>query len=156
MGDCAVVIFHCTKDHAVSPAVYLHLHGGLVLNFLEAALPKMRTGDAGYSCARFIGICDKAIPGNASLGVINVPGVASNVSKRDRPDAYTKLMAEARKLDFGDRGIFLVEVDHWQITHAGSTTCAYGDLGDGFAMQEGTSLRSANGVLQLPAEKAAK
>lgn len=156
MGDCAVVIFHSTEDHSVSPAVYLHRHGGLVLNFLEAALPKMRTGDAGYSCARFIGLCDKAIPGNASLGVLNVPGVAANVADRHNPDAHDKLMAEARKLDFGDRGIFLVDVDHWRVTHAGSATSAYGDLGDGFGMQEGTALRSAKGIVQLPAANAGK
>lgn len=156
MSDCAIVIFHSTEDHLVSPAVYLHQHGGLVLNLLEAALPKMRTGDTGYSCARFIGICDKAIPGNASLGVLNVPGVAANPSDRDSPEAHDKLMAEARKLDFGDRGIFLVDVDHWRVTHAGSTASAYGDLGDGFAMQEGTSLRSVKGVVQLPAAKAGK
>jgi hypothetical protein len=51
MGDCAIVIFHSAKDHSVSPAVYLHSHAGLVLNFLEGALRRMRTGDAGYSSA---------------------------------------------------------------------------------------------------------
>jgi hypothetical protein len=56
----------------------------------------------------------------------------------------------------GDRGIFLVDVDRWQVTHAGSTTCAYGDLGDGFGMQEGTALRSVKGTVQLPAAKAGK
>jgi hypothetical protein len=154
MGDRAIVIFHSPKDHSVSPAVYLHSHAGLLLNLLEGALPRMRTGDAGYSCARFIGICHDEIPGNASLGVYNVPGTAADAAERHKPAEYDRLMAAARRIDYGDRGVFLVDVDRWRVEHAGTAMCAYGDMGDGFGRQEGTTLNSPHGVVQLPAAKA--
>lgn len=152
MGDRAIVIFHSPTDHSVSPAVYLHSHAGLLLNFLENALPRMRTGDPAYSCARFIGICHDEIPGNASLGVYNVPGTAADAAERHKPAEYDRLMAAARRIDFGDRGVFLVDVDRWRVEHAAGTgTCA---SGDGFGQQEGTTLYSFHGIVQLPAAKA--
>jgi len=154
MGDCAIVIFHSEQQSEVSPAVYLHLHGGLVLRILEMALPSMKTGDAGYSCARFIGCCHEGIPPNTGLGVLNVPGVAMNVAERQSPESFKQVMAEARKFDWGGRGIFLVDVDHWRVTHAGSCDCDYGDIGDGFGMQEEIELESVAGVVQLPSDAA--
>jgi hypothetical protein len=155
MGDCAIVIFHSRARCEVSPAVYLHWHGGCVLALLETALPHMRTQDAGYSCARFVGVCHQAIPPNTGLGVQNLPAVACGVDQRRTAGAYERVLDEAKKFDWGDRGVFLVDVDAWRVGHAGSCTTAYGDTGDdGFGMQEQTELRAMDGVVQLPAESA--
>lgn len=153
MGDCAIVIFHSRKRRTVSPGVYLHMHAGVVVALLETALPDMRTNDAEYSCARFIGHCHELIPPNTGLGVSNLPGTASDVAARRTPEHYRRLMSEAQQFDWGGRGIFLVDVDRWRVRHAGSRDCPYGDIGDGFGLQE-TDLKSVRGVVQLPAEEA--
>src|SRR3954454_2091969 len=119
MGDCAVVIFHSRKRRDVSLGVYLHMHAGVVLYLLEKALPDMRTGDAEYSCARFIGHCHGFIPPNTGLGVSSLPGVASDPAAPRTPEHYRMLMAEARRFDSGGRGVFLVDVDRWRVRHAG-------------------------------------
>ncbi|HWE96536.1 MAG TPA: hypothetical protein VG269_21420 [Tepidisphaeraceae bacterium] len=154
MGDCAIIIFHSEQQLDVSPAVYLHAHGGCVLATLEMALSVMKTTDAGYSCARFIGCCSQTIPPNNSLGVQNIPGTASDVGQRNTPEHYQRLMEEAQKFDWGGRGTFLVDVDRWQVRHAGSCSCDYGDIEDGFGLQEFTELKSIEGIVQLPADKA--
>jgi hypothetical protein len=88
------------------------------------------------------------------LGVLNIPGTASDVRQRDTPEHYQRLMEEAQKFDWGGRGIFLVDLDRWQVSHAGSCSGEYGDIGDGFGMQEFTDLKSVEGTVQLPANKA--
>jgi hypothetical protein len=147
MGDCAVIVFHSPRSQSVSPAVYLHHHGACILALLETALPTLRTGDASYSCARFVGHCHQHIPGVTGLGVDNLPA-------RRTPDptapAYPHLLDAARNFDHGQRGVFLVDVDAWTVTHAGSTTGDHGDYGDGFDGQEQTSLLSLHGTVTLP------
>ena len=150
MGDCAIVIFHSKKQNDVSPAVYLHSHGGCVLVLLETAMPQMRS-EPSYACARFIGRCHEVIPGMLGLGVENLPGVAEDVASRRTPEHYERMLANAKEFDYGGRGIFLVDVDEWRVEHFGSTETDYGDTGDGFDMQEETELESVNGVVQLPA-----
>ena len=151
MGDCAIIIFHSKKQSEVSPAVYLHSHGGCVLVLLETALEHMRSSDPAYCCARFIGRCHEVIPGKTGMGVMNLPGVADEVKLRHKPAEYERMMVAAKEFDYGGRGIFLVDVDGWRIEHFGSTETDYGDTGDGFDMQEETELQSVNGVVQLSA-----
>jgi hypothetical protein len=43
-----------------------------VLDDLQAALPRLRTGNAAYACARFIGYCHEKLDGINSLGVNNL------------------------------------------------------------------------------------
>jgi hypothetical protein len=150
MSDCATVIFHSQVQKQISPAVYLHWHGGCVLVLLETAMERMRTSDAGYSCARFIGRCHEVIPDNTSLGVYNLPGDQTDISSSKSSDAYNNLLLQAEKFHFGGRGTYLVDVDEWRVRHTGSTMTAYGDTGDGFGMQEQTDLRSVDGIVQLP------
>lgn len=152
MGDCAVVIFHDPPTGMVSPAVYLHHHGGCVLALLETGLPLMRTGDAGYSCARFIGHCHTNIPGITGLGVYNLPAMPK--VGNESPADYTRTLAAAREFNFGQRGIYLVDVSRWRVEHAGSTVGQYGDYGDGFDQQESTTLKSIGGIVELPAHLA--
>lgn len=154
MSDCAIVIFHSRQQREVSPAVYLHMHGGCVLAFLEISLSSMRTGDAGYSCARFVGVCHEAITPNTGLGLHNLPGTATDVAARRTTEHFDRLLSVARKFDWGGRGIFLVDVDKWQVEHEGSLDCPYGDVEDGFGLQDHTELTLVEGVVQLPAEKA--
>lgn len=100
MGDRAVVIFH-DDGGEMSPCAYLHSHGSRVEALLRSALPRMRTGDASYSCARFIGECAMNIGGNLGLGVFNSP----------------ETIAEVREKEFshGDAGVFLVSVVSWSV-----------------------------------------
>jgi hypothetical protein len=156
MSDCATVVFFSRIQRTVSPAVYLHHHGGCVLNFLESALPVMRSGDPEYSCARFTGFCHGAIPPNVSLGVFNLYPMPS-ISADDRSDAgFEQMMEKAKASNRGGRGIFLVDVDRWTVKHAGSLECPYGDIGEGFDLQEATELRPVNGTVRLPADKAGR
>ena len=71
MGSSGVVVF--VDGENVSPGIYLHWHGDRVQELLEKALPRLRRGDAGYSAARFCGVCHELIPGNLSLGLITAP-----------------------------------------------------------------------------------
>ena len=71
MGDRAVIIM---AENGVrhDVAVYLHWNGENAIELIEAALPRMRHGDASYSTARFIGCCHNEIDGNLSLGCFAV------------------------------------------------------------------------------------
>jgi hypothetical protein len=64
-------------------------------------------------------------------------------------------MDDLRGGDWEERGMFLVSVDTWRIRHAGGRTNAYGSTGDGFGMQD-AELKSARGVVQLPADTAGR
>src|SRR5687768_9705152 len=119
MGDQARIIFHSTSRLIVSPMVYLHLHGGLALSLIDAALPRMRTKDAGYSCARFIGTCHEGMPGNTGLGVDNVPDVGAAADESPK-DAYRRRMDYLKGVAWEVRGLFIVDVDRWRIRHADS------------------------------------
>jgi hypothetical protein len=92
MGDRAVVVF--VGGGQVSPAVYLHAHGGLVPELLVAAVPRMRKGDVDYAAARFIGECHERIPGALSLGCSNI----------------TAEQLAHENFSPGDAGVFLVNV----------------------------------------------
>jgi hypothetical protein len=72
VSDPINVVFHSPATCDISPMVYLHWGGGTVLNDLEGALPRLRTGNAGYACARFIGYCHEKLDGINSLGVNNL------------------------------------------------------------------------------------
>ena len=103
MGDRALVLF---KDKAsVSPTVYLHWNGHMVGRLLAAAAPRMRSGEADYACARFIGTCHEAIEGGLSLGVFNTDAGGEPESQ-------------------GDAGVFVVDVNTGEVS-------AYGGYGFG-------------------------
>lgn len=155
MGDQARVVFYSPSRLAISPIVYLHLHGGFALSLIEAALPRMRTKDAAYSCARFIGTCHEGISGNTGLGIFNLPDAGAKAGESPR-DAYRRQLDDLKGVEWEVRGMFLVDVDHWRVRHAGSRTNAYGDTGDGFGMQEDTALKAVRGVVQLPADLASR
>lgn len=155
MGDCARIVFHSPSEFYISPVVYLHSLGGLVLYILKESLPRLRTGDVSYSCARFIGECHVGMSGNTGLGVLNLQ--TPDAGNDDSEEAiYHQRMKFVQDFPWEERGLFLVNVDTWQVTHAGSCMNAYGDTGDGFGMQEQTELESVNGILQLPRERAGK
>ena len=102
MGDRALVVFTDRDESEFSPAAYLHWGGGAaVVEMLQKAVPRMRNGDVGYSCARFIGVCHEDMDGNCSLGCFNGP----------------KDLAKAKSKDFshGDAGVFLVNVGTWEV-----------------------------------------
>lgn len=65
---------------------------------------KGREGDLDYTCARFIGICHEATPGNTSLGVRN----------HDTTDAQ-----HAEACSPGDAGVFVVNVQNWRVLRVG-------------------------------------
>ena len=155
MGDCARIVFHRASELYISPIVYLHSLGGLVLYILEESLPRLRTGDVSYSCARFIGECHVGMSGNTGLGVLNLGEPAAEEGE-SKEAVYHRRMKFLQGIPWEDRGLFLVNVDNWQVTHAGSCINSYGDAGDGFGMQEQTELESVNGVVQLPRERAGK
>lgn len=100
MGDRAIVVFR--DADSVSPGVYLHWDGYRAYDLLRAAAPRMRKGDAGYSAARFAGVCHEHIAGNLSLGLLPPP-------RGTTPD----LLAD---YSHGDAGVFLVDVDTGDIT----------------------------------------
>ena len=155
MGDCARIVFHCPSESLVSPIVYLHSLGGLVLYILEESLPRLRTGDVSYSCARFIGECHVGMSGNTGLGIFNLEEPAAEKGE-SKEAGYHRRLKSIESFPWEERGLFLVNVDNWQVTHAGSCTNSYGDAGDGFGMQEQTELESVNGVVQLPRERAGR
>jgi hypothetical protein len=93
MGSRAVVVF--VDGDKTSPGIYLHWDGHKVQELLEAALPRLRHGDAGYSAARFCGVCHERIPGNLSLGLVDAPS-------RDDSGGY-------------DHGVFYVDVRTWEV-----------------------------------------
>src|ERR1051325_9872386 len=154
MGDRGFVIFHSRKYCDISPVVYLHNFGGLVMALLEQALPRMRTENVSYSCARFVGICHEALDGNRELGVDNLMLPPPEPKPENPRHWYETLLQQVNEADWRDRGLFLVDVDSWQVTHAGSTKNQYGDTGDGFGMQEQFDIPSIDGMVQLPADRA--
>lgn len=154
MGDRAFVIFHSKKQYDISPVVYLHNFGGLAMALIEDALPRMRTEHVSYSCARFVGVCHDALEGNLGLGVDNLMLPPPEPKPENARHWYEALLEKVNAADWVDRGLFLVDVDTWQVTHAGSTMNQYGDTGDGFGMQEQFDIPSRDGMVQLPAEKA--
>jgi hypothetical protein len=115
MGDRAVVVFR--DESNVSPTVYLHWNGSDVPRLLSELKETMkgREGDLSYSCARFVGICHNAIPGNLSLGLWPTPGDIARTVLSKEPIGL--LMAE---YSHGDAGFIVVDVRNftWK-TYAG-------------------------------------
>lgn len=103
MGDRALVVFYSSNGDEVSPIIYLHWNGRNVPAWLEATKSIMtgRMGDAGYAAARFCGYAASQIPGNLSLGLMNV---------QDAGD----LCANPEKYSHGDAGLILVNADTFE------------------------------------------
>lgn len=113
MGDRALVIFH--DSDRISPAVYLHRHGGRVPEILRdlAGYMQGRYGDAEYAAARFTGICHQRIDGNLSLGII------SNTLRHADLDDPAGLAAPSH----GDAGVVVVDTgDFTWRAHGGYLT----------------------------------
>lgn len=107
MGDRAYVIFHNEKRSKVSPIVYLHWDGYLVLERIAElrTLMAARLDDVEYSSARFVGICCAHRPGDASIGIWNGPHNVDDAFPIKGP---------------GDAGVFLVNCKEWTIrAHGG-------------------------------------
>jgi len=102
MGDRALVVFTDRNETNYSPVVYLHWGGSDVLSLLEAASPRMRTGDVCYSAARFIGVCHEQMNGHRGLGIFNSP-TGDDAREVIRSDDFSH----------GDAGVFLANVDTW-------------------------------------------
>ena len=106
MGDRAIVIFY-DRDR-VSPVVYLHCNGEHVPAWLNELREVMRgrEDDAGYGCARFIGLCHTKIEGPLSLGTWNLPArLAKSVASPDREPERARALA---RYSHGDAGVVLV------------------------------------------------
>jgi hypothetical protein len=71
MSDHVEVVFHDPSSYNISPRVSLQYHADSLIELLAGALPRMRTGDVEYSCARFIGHCHESTPGANGIGVIS-------------------------------------------------------------------------------------
>lgn len=101
MGNRALVIFH--DAYRISPAVYLHWHGGEVPDLVEELAGYMlgRYGDCEYAAARFTGLCHNRIPGNLSLGI-----VSHSLTRADLADT-----AVLNELSHGDAGAVIVNAD---------------------------------------------
>ena len=68
-----------------------------------------RFGDISYACARFIGICHAAAPGNnLSLGVWNTT-----------PEGVKCIEDEDDDFSHGDAGVFVVNVTDFSVKHFG-------------------------------------
>lgn len=89
MGDRAIVRFD--DERGAVAGVYLHWNGKDVMDWLRAAAPRMRKGDASYAAARFCGYAHERIDGGLSLGLM-------------RPDDCTPESAE-----WQDRGMYIVD-----------------------------------------------
>jgi hypothetical protein len=89
MGERTIVRFDDERGPGVG--VYLHWHGPVAADWLKAAGPTMRRGDASYAAARFCGYCNDRIPGGLSLGLL-------------RPDECTDKAAT-----WQDHGMFIVD-----------------------------------------------
>lgn len=97
MGDRAIVRF----DDAQGPrgGIYLHWHGGCVMDWLRDAAPRLRAGDASYASARFVGYCHERIDGGLSLGLM-------------APNDCTPEAAE-----YQDNGMYIVDCNTGQVKH---------------------------------------
>jgi len=71
MSDHVEVVFHDPNSFNISPRVSLQYHATGLIESLTEALPRMRTGDVEYACARFIGCIHEATPGANGIGVIS-------------------------------------------------------------------------------------
>lgn len=71
MGDRAIVVFQ--RGDLFSPGIYLHSNGSDAPDWIRAAVPHLRRGDAEYSAARFCGCCHAWIDGNTGLGLLPPP-----------------------------------------------------------------------------------
>ncbi len=71
MSDHVEVIFHDPETFNISPRVSLQYHASTLIELLTAALPRMRTGDVEYACARFVGHCHETTEGANGIGVIS-------------------------------------------------------------------------------------
>jgi hypothetical protein len=114
MSDPINVIFHSPSHCEVGPLVYLHWGAPTVFDDLEAALPRLRTGDVPYATARFIGYCHTQLEGINSLGVSNL--LFPDIHEGEfYADVYPRIMAA-----LGD-DVVRVNVDTWLVEHEGRT-----------------------------------
>lgn len=79
MGDRAIIYFQ--NRGIFSPGIYLHSDGSDAPDWIRAAMPHLRRGDAGYSAARFCGCCHAWIDGNMGLGLVDPPTEADIKNK---------------------------------------------------------------------------
>jgi len=121
MADPINVLFHSPCACAISPMVYLHWGASTLLDDLKSALPRMRTGDVDFACARFIGCCHEKIDGSKSLGCSNLflPPPDENATNEQ---IYQQIMAEVPD------EIARVNVDDWTVSLNGETIALPADL----------------------------
>jgi hypothetical protein len=110
LSDPVNVVFHSPSRCEVSPLVYLHWGALTILEDLEAALPRLRTGDVAYACARFIGYCHTQIEGMNSLGVSNLwwPGLQEG-------EEFTEVYKRVIGALADDSELVRVNVDTWVV-----------------------------------------
>lgn len=114
MSDHVEVVFHDPNTFNISPRVSLQYHASNLIQLLTDALPRMRTGDVEYACARFIGHCHEATPGANGIGVISW---FLETSWADGGEAlYNDMLAAA------PAGIALVDVRRWTVKWNGQET----------------------------------
>ncbi|MEM7143587.1 MAG: hypothetical protein AAF591_00540 [Verrucomicrobiota bacterium] len=113
MSDHVEVVFHDPNTFNISPRVSLQYHATSLIRLLEGALPRMRTGDVEYSCARFIGHCHEKTPGANGIGVISW---FLETSWADGGEALYNDMLGAAPPE-----IALVDARNWRVTWNGKT-----------------------------------
>jgi len=114
MGNRAMVIFHNHERTEYAPAVYLHYSGALPQYLAELAkLMEGRPNDAEYAAARFVGIVHTHMPGNLSLGIVNL-------GRR-----FRALPSQVAALYPGDQGVILVDAKSWEARYFGQKGILY-------------------------------
>lgn len=114
MSDHVEVVFHDPNTFNISPRVSLQYHASALVALLTEALPRMRTGDVEYACARFIGHCHEKTPGANGIGVISWfldTSWADGGAK-----LYHQILASAPD------EVALVDVRNWIVSWKGSKT----------------------------------
>jgi hypothetical protein len=115
MSDHVEVVFHDPNSFNISPRVSLQYHAAGLIQLLTDALPRMRTGDVEYACARFIGHCHEKTPGANGIGVISW---FLDTSWADGgAELYNQMLASVPSDE-----VALVDVRNWVVAWNGTTS----------------------------------
>jgi len=115
MSDHVEVVFHDPNTFNISPRVALQYHASALVKLLTDALPRMRTGDVEYACARFIGHCHEKTPGANGISVISW---FLDTSWADGgAELYNQMLASAPPDE-----VALVDVRNWVVAWNGTET----------------------------------
>lgn len=101
MGDR--VLFICKSDTGWTPAVYAHWEGENARKIIEAAIPRLRAGDEGYSIAAIAAAAWNFSNRGKETGYVSVSII----------DAPADLKPATLRGDYnhGDAGVWVIDVE---------------------------------------------